>query len=107
MASKEEFKKMLSEYIGDDTGDSAIKLMETITDSWDDSRTVELENKVALLEQEKTELDKTWREKYMKRFTDATPTTSDDEKEEVDDGANDSEVEDLEPPTFEEIAKEF
>lgn len=107
MASKEEFTKMLSEYIGDDTGDSAIKLMETITDSWDDSRAVELENKVALLEQEKTELDKSWREKYMKRFTDSTPTTTDDEKDEVDEGANDSEQDDIEPPTFEEIAKEF
>lgn len=107
MATKEEVIKKLAEYIGEDKSDGAIELMEIVNDSMDDSKITSLESEIATLKQEKADLDNSWREKYMKRFTDATPTTTGDEKDEVDTGANDSEEEDLEPPTFEEIAEEF
>ena len=106
MATKEEVIKMVSDYIGEDKGDNAILLMETVTDYVSDSKIEELEKEVETLKQEKTEVENTWREKYMKRFTDFTPNTTDDKKDVVDEGGNPSE-DDIEPPSFEDIAKEF
>ena len=108
--AKEDVLKALKDYIGDDTGDSAINLMETVSDAINETDASEIETlkgKVAELEQKVVDTENTWREKYMKRFTDNTPTTTgDDEKETVDEGAN-SEDEYITPPSFEEIVKEF
>ena len=105
--AKDEILKMLSDYIGDDTGDSAIALMEKVSDALDDSVVEKLNNEITDLKQQVVDTENTWREKYMKRFTDNTPTTTgDEEKEVVDEGAN-SEDEYIAPPSFEEIAKEF
>lgn len=92
--NKEEIIKKLSDYIGEDTSDGALSLLEDVTDTLEDSADVskyvseieELKNKIE-------ETDTMWREKYKARFTDYTPDTGDN-----------SEDEDIEPPTEEEIA---
>ena len=105
--AKDEILKMLSDYIGEDTGDSAIELMEKVSEALDESVVESLNKEITDLKQQVIDTENTWREKYMKRFTDNTPTTTgDEEKETVDEGAN-SEDEYIAPPSFEEIAKEF
>ena len=107
--AKEDVLKALKDYIGDDTGDSAIELMETVSDAINESDASEIETlkgKVAELEQKVVDTENTWREKYMKRFTDNTPeTTTKETKDEEDNGANEDDY--IEPPSFEEIANEF
>ena len=102
--NKEEIIKKLSDYIGEDTSDGALSLLEDVTDTLEDSADVskyvseieELKNKIE-------ETDTMWREKYKARFTDYTPDTSASNESEVDTGDN-PEDEDIEPPTEEEIA---
>lgn len=52
--------------------DNYITLLEDISDSIketaNDKKIAELENKIQTLENDKKELDKTWREKYINRF---------------------------------------
>lgn len=104
---KDEILKMLSDYIGEDTSDSAIALIEKVSDALDESVVESLNKEITDLKQQVVDTENTWREKYMKRFTDNTPTTTgDEEKETVDEGAN-SEDEYITPPSFEEIANEF
>ena len=102
--NKEEIIKKLSDYIGEDTSDGALSLLEDVTDTLEDSTDVskyvseieELKNKIE-------ETDTMWREKYKARFTDYTPDTSASNESMVDTGDN-SEDEDIEPPTEEELA---
>ena len=83
--NKEEIIKKLSDYIGEDTSDGALSLLEDVTDTLEDSADVskyvseieELKNKIE-------ETDTMWREKYK--------------------AGDNSEDEDIEPPTEEEIA---
>lgn len=103
---KEDVLKMLSDYIGEDTSDNAIALMEKVSDALDESVVESLNNEIDNLKKQVTDTENTWREKYMKRFTDNTPiTTGSEEKEEEDTGANSEDI--IEPPSFEEIANEF
>ena len=106
--SKEDLIKKASAFIGDNTSDEAISLLEDLSDTLSEDTTdisgyvkeiEDLKNKVV-------ETENTWREKYKARFTDYTPANGKDKKTEVDNGANSSE-DDLEPPTFDEIAENF
>lgn len=105
--SKEELIKFVTDYIGDDKSDANIQLLENVTDSIEDGPDVsEYEAKIVDLENKIDSIDAEWREKYVARFSDYTPDASQDQKTETDNGAN-SEEDDSEPPTFEEIAEEF
>ena len=104
--AKDEVLKMLSDYIGEDKSDSAITLMEKVNDALDDSVVDKLNDQIKELERKVEDTDNTWRERYMKRFTDNTPpTTTTEDKEEEDTGDNSEDI--VEPPSFEEIANEF
>lgn len=64
--SKEEFLASLKEKVGEDTSDETLKFLEDMTDTYDD-----LSKKSTPGEDWKAkydELDKTWRDKYQKRF---------------------------------------
>lgn len=108
--SKEDLLKKASDFIGDNTSDDAISLLEDLSDTLSED-TTDISGYVKEIEELKAkvvETETTWREKYKARFTDYTPatTSSEGDKSEVDNGANSSE-DDLEPPTFDEIAENF
>lgn len=104
---KKDLIKFVTDYIGDDKSDANIQLLENITDSIEEGPDVsEYETKITELENKVNSIDAEWRAKYVARFNDYTPDSSDDKKSEVDNGAN-PEEDDIEPPTFEEIAEEF
>lgn len=83
--TKSEWLDKFSKFIGDDTSEEAIELIEDVSDSWDDSG----EDWHAKYD----ELDETWKKKYRDRFfdgTDKTPTgedpageTHEEQKEEI------------------------
>lgn len=105
--SREDLINSIVDYIGEDKSDNAITLIENVTDSIEDSVDVSsYEARITELEKKVEETENTWREKYISRFKDYTPTPTKDVKTEVDSGAN-SEDGDIEPPSFEDIAKEI
>ena len=105
--TKDELLKKFNDFIGENATDEALSIMEDISDSMEPGVDVsEFEIKISELEQKVTDTENAWREKYRNRFmnNDVTPDTAPESVDsEVDNGSND----DIEPPSFEDIAKEF
>ena len=104
--TKEELLKKANAFIGDQATDEGVSLLEDIADTIEDTTDIsEYVKRIEELEQKVSDTENTWREKYRARFLDSTPDTKPEPiKEEVDNGANDD---DIEPPSFEEIAAMF
>lgn len=104
--TKEELLKKANAVIGDNPSDDALSLLEDITDSvGDNSASVEAAKRIEELENKVKTVEAEWREKYRARFLDYTPDTdAGAKKSEEDNGANDD---DIDPPSFEELAAEF
>lgn len=106
--SKEEFISSLSAFIGDNSSDEAIKLLEDASDTIESETDVskylteidELKNKIV-------ETENTWREKYKSRFTDYTPSVGNTEVNETVDTPAANNEEEVIIPTDEEIADMF
>lgn len=81
--------------IGDDSSDSAIELMEDVTDTLNDYNTRLIENGDWKIKYE--ENDKKWREKYKERFTSGEAIKK-EQKEQV--------LEDNEVRSFEDLFEE-
>lgn len=71
--SKEEFIKALSDFIGDNTSDDALALLEDAQDSFEGEDVTPYKTEIADLKAKTEEIEKTWRERYKARFTDFTP----------------------------------
>ena len=104
--TKEELLKKANAFIGDQATDEGVSLLEDIADTIEDTTDIsEYVKKIEELEQKVSDTENTWREKYRARFLDSTPDTKPEPvKEEADNGGNDD---DIEPPSFEEIAAMF
>lgn len=106
--SKEEFISSLSAFIGDNSTDEALKLLEDASDTIESETDVskylteidELKNKIV-------ETENTWREKYKSRFTDYTPSVGNIEVSDTVDTPAENNEEDVIIPTDEEIADMF
>lgn len=81
---KEEIIKKLSEYIGEDTSEEAIALLESVSDALD----VSIEDKEREIEELKKAIEELKR-KYIERFTNPESTT---ETEEIDDETDEIEI---------------
>lgn len=81
---KEEIIKKLSEYIGEDTSEEAIALLESVSDALD----VSIEDKEREIEELKKAIEELKR-KYIERFTNPEVTT---ETEEIDDESDEIEI---------------
>lgn len=77
--TKEELMTLIKEYIGDDTSDKALEIVEDISDTVDDLSTGDGEDWKGKYD----ELDKSWREKYKSRFFESTEKDKVDDNEEV------------------------
>ena len=104
--TKEELLKKANAFIGDQATDEGVSLLEDIADTIEDTTDIsEYVKRIEELEQKVSDTENTWREKYRARFLDSTPDTKPEPvKDEVDNGGNDD---DIEPPSFEEIAAMF
>ena len=106
--SKEEFISSLSAFIGDNSTDEALKLLEDASDTIESDPDVskylteidELKNKIV-------ETENTWREKYKSRFTDYTPSVGNTEVSDTVDTPAANDEEEVIIPTDEEIADMF
>lgn len=77
---KEEIIKKLSEYIGEDTSEEAIALLESVSDALD----VSIEDKEREIEELKKAIEELKR-KYIERFTNPESTSETDEIDEESD----------------------
>lgn len=77
--TKEELMTLIKEYIGDDTSDKALEIVEDTSDTIDDLSTGDGEDWKSKYD----ELDKTWREKYKSRFFESTEKEKQEDNEEV------------------------
>lgn len=104
--SKEELLKKANSVIGENATEEGISLLEDIQDTIEDTTDIsEYVKQIEELKQKVADTEKTWSERYRARFTDYTPSTDPEPlKTEVDNGSNE---EDIEPPSFEDIATEF
>lgn len=66
--TKSEWLDKFSKFIGDDTSEEAIELIEDVSDSWDDGDGEDWKAKY-------DELDETWKKRYRDRFFDGTNKT--------------------------------
>ena len=91
--SKEELLIKVKNYIGDDTSEEAVSLLEDVDDSMSDSNDGEWEKKYH-------ELDESWKQKYIERFGSGDP-----EQNKEDDSKEDESKEDesKEEKTFDEL----
>lgn len=101
----------LADLVKDDTRPEALSILEDVRDTLEDSTDISsYETRIQELEAKVVSTEKEWRDRYIERFkdyssSDVTPSTATEQVEsEVDNGANDDNVE---PPSFEDIAKEF
>lgn len=78
--TNEDFLNKIKLMIGDRTDDEALALLEDATDTLKESGTGDLEAKIKVLEQEKADLDKMWREKYRDRFLNIDTPEAPDKK---------------------------
>ncbi len=90
--TKEEIMSQLGAYVGDDAGDEVLGLIQDISDTLDSANTARIKE----LEEEKENLDKSWRKKYRDTFLSGKP--DDIEEEDEDD-------EPKRPKTFEDLFK--
>ena len=93
--NKEEFLAALKNRVGEDTSDDAIKFLEDATDTYDDlvKRTGDSDEWKKKYEDN----DKSWREKYTKRFFEGGPAAPTPKPEQLEDceGDNAIKIEDL------------
>lgn len=89
--TKEEIMAQLGTYVGDDAGDEVLGLIQDISDTLDSANPARIKE----LEEEKDNLDKSWRKKYRDTFLNGKP---DDIDEDEDD-------EPKRPKTFEDLFK--
>lgn len=89
--TKEEIMSQLGTYVGDDAGDEVLGLIQDISDTLDSANPARIKE----LEEEKDNLDKSWRKKYRDTFLNGKP---DDIDEDEDD-------EPKRPKTFEDLFK--
>ena len=96
--TKEELLNIIKEHLGDDTSDSALQLVEDISDTYDDLNShTDGEDWKTRYEQN----DADWRKKYRDRFFNAGNTEGD-----VTDVPEKGEpAEETEPTTFDELFK--
>jgi len=106
IVTQEELLKQANEVIGENPTDAALALLENIADTvGNNSASAESAKKIEELENKVKTVEAEWRKKYRDRFLDYTPDTDvGAKKSEEDNGANDD---DIEPPSFEELAAEF
>lgn len=78
--NREQFLEAIKARIGDDTSDTAMQFVENMTDTFDgfagdnnQQRISELEQQLNDANTEKTELDKSWRQRYRDRFFSGVP----------------------------------
>lgn len=91
--SKEELLIKVKNYIGDDTSEEAVSLLEDVDDSMSDSNDGEWEQKFH-------ELDESWKQKYIERFGSGEPEQNkEDDSKEDESKEDDSEEE----KTFDEL----
>ncbi len=96
--TREELLNDLNAFIGDSEEDSAITLIEDITDTLTDLENNDKENWKTKYE----ENDKAWRKKYRDRFF----SKKEDEDEDEDEEKEDDEIEDNKTPkTFDDLFK--
>lgn len=76
--SKEELITKIKAYIGEDTSDAAISILEDVADSVDVPDGISEEEMNAKIE----EVEKKWREKYISRFTDGEESEEVEKEEE-------------------------
>ena len=92
---KAEWLDKFSAYVGDDTSEEAIALIEDVTDSWDENDKEDWEAKYH-------ELDESWKKKYRDRFFDGdagkTPTGED-----IGGGTNEDREDEKELLTYEDF----
>lgn len=94
---KAEWLDKFSAYVGDDTSEEAIALIEDVTDSWDDEEKEDWEAKYH-------ELDESWKKKYRDRFFDGEPGGKTPTGEDIGGGTN-NEKEEEEILTYEDFYK--
>ena len=110
---KSEMFKKVKEYLKDDTSDEAISLLEDLTDTLSEDN----EDKDEIIEKltkEKEELDKSWRQRYIDRFEGkVTENLKDNDPEKqgvdttvVDDEDNDTENNEDEDLTYDDLLTE-
>ena len=91
--SKEDLLMKVKDYIGDDTSEEAVSLLEDVDDSMSDSNDGEWEQKYH-------ELDESWKQKYIERFGSGDPDQNkEDDSKEDESKEDDSEEE----KTFDEL----
>lgn len=93
--NKEEFLATLKNRVGEDTSDDAIKFLEDMSDTYDDlvNRTGDSDEWKKKYE----ENDKSWRDKYTKRFFEKTDPAGTPKPDGLEDGEGDNaiKIEDL------------
>ena len=93
--NKEEFLATLKNKVGEDTSDDAIKFLEDMSDTYDDlvKRTGDSDEWKKKFE----ENDKSWRDKYTKRFFEKTDPANTPKPDTLEDGDGDNaiKIEDL------------
>lgn len=93
--NKEEFLATLKNRVGEDTSDDAIKFLEDMSDTYDDlvKRTGDSDEWKKKYE----ENDKSWRDKYTKRFFEKTDPANAPKPDTLEDGEGDNaiKIEDL------------
>lgn len=93
--NKEEFLATLKNRVGEDTSDDAIRFLEDMSDTYDDliKRTGDSDDWKKKYE----ENDKSWRDKYTKRFFEKTDPAGTTKPEQLEDGDGDNaiKIEDL------------
>ena len=100
--TKDELINALKEVIGDNNSDSAISLLEDVTDTFGD-----FENKLSDPEDWKKkfeENDKMWRKKYTDRFSSPVNKTDDNVEVETENEIDEENVEEK-TPTFDDLFK--
>lgn len=90
--SKEELLIKVRNYIGDDTSEDAVSLLEDVDDSMSDSNDDKWEQKYH-------ELDESWKQKYIERFGSGDP----EQNKESDSNEDESKEDDSEEKNFDEL----
>ena len=103
--TKDELIQAVVTRIGEDSSDEAIALIEDVTDTLNDFET-KANGGGEDWKTKYDELDKSWREKYISRFTDGSTTVDNDKDDSEDNDENSGDVEGDEPMTYEDLFEE-
>ena len=95
--SKEKLLVKVKDYIGDETSEEAVSLLEDVDDSMSDSDDGDWEQKYH-------ELDESWKQKYIERFGSGDPEQNkEDDSKEDESKEDESKEDDSEEKTFDEL----